>query len=196
MIKPARVAPAEPGIRQAAIRGPGPQSAGRDAAIAETRRTAAPQKFQRHFNPLRSFFGRLDKIASGFEPAGWVPRPMNVRPLWPSGIVNSYREFKDAVSTSLLRGGSAPQQLSRFVIGACAPIHPASVHAARSDCLSPGGLAFCYEPRSSRDRGAIGRRSGPDSGQPQDWPAAEKRLHAPHPLRLAPSPRMKSPCSA
>jgi hypothetical protein len=28
------------------------------------------------------------------------------------------------------------------VIGACAPIHPASVHAARSDYTGPGGLAF------------------------------------------------------
>ena len=28
------------------------------------------------------------------------------------------------------------------MIGACAPIHPASVHAARSDYLSPGGYAF------------------------------------------------------
>jgi hypothetical protein len=30
----------------------------------------------------------------------------------------------------------------KVVIGACAPIHPASIPAARSDCPSPGGLAF------------------------------------------------------
>jgi hypothetical protein len=96
-------------------------------------------EIRERFEILKSFFGSPDKRVN--LPGVGRDQCMFGR---------SGREFETALDVPSLVKDPPPSSFSRFVIGACAPIHPASVHAARSD-PGPGGLAFAL-PIGGPDR--------------------------------------------